>query len=77
MIVGTALVITGVISIAALWVQLLWYDPPCAPLLAASLTGACGALRLLVLLMMPFVLGGLALGAYGLVLRHGAGRARG
>ena len=69
-IAGAALAITGVLSITALVVQLLWYDPPCRPLAAWSFTGACGVLRLLVLLMLPTLALGLVLVVSGLVLRH-------
>jgi hypothetical protein len=70
LIVGVALSLTGVISIAALVVQLAAYDPPCEPLVAWGFVGACGALRLLVVLMLPFLLGGLGLIVAGLVLRR-------
>jgi len=46
------------------------YDPPGEPPAAWSFLGACGALRLLVLLMLPFLLGGIGLVAVGLVLRR-------
>jgi hypothetical protein len=69
-IAGAALAITGVLSITALVVQLLWYDPPCRPLVAGSFTGACGVLRLLVLLMLPTLAVGLVLLVLGLVLRR-------
>jgi hypothetical protein len=72
LIVGVALTITGVISEAALVVQLVAYEPSCEPLVAWSFTGACGGLRLLIVLMLPFLITGLALIAFGLVqhLRH-------
>lgn len=69
LIVGVALSVTGLISIAALVVQLAVYDPPCE-LAAWSFVGACGALRLLSVAMLPFLLGGLGLVAAGLVLRR-------
>ena len=68
MIAGAALAITGVLSITALAVQLLWYDPPCRPVAASSFTGPCGVLRLLVLLMLPILAAGLVLLVRGLVL---------
>jgi hypothetical protein len=72
LIVGVALTITGVISEAALIVQLLAYDPSCEPLVAWSFTGACGGLRLLIVLMLPFLVTGLVLIGFGTVqrLRH-------
>ena len=70
LIVGLMLLLTGAISIAALVLQLVHYDPPCEPLAAWSFLGACGALRLLVLLMLPVLLGGLGLLTVGLVLRR-------
>jgi hypothetical protein len=69
-IAGAALAVTGVLSITALVVQLLWYDPPCRPLGAWSFIGACGVLRLLVLLMLPTLALGLVLVVRGLVLRR-------
>ena len=69
LIVGVALSVTGLISISALVVQLAVYDPPCE-LVAWSFVGACGALRLLTVAMLPFLLGGLGLVAAGLVLRR-------
>jgi hypothetical protein len=68
LIVGLALSLTGAISIAALVVQLAVYDPPCE-LVAWGFVGACGALRLLVALMLPFLIGGLGLVGASLVLR--------
>lgn len=72
LIVGVALTITGVISEAALIVQLVAYEPSCEPLVAWSFTGACGGLRLLIVLMLPFLITGLVLIALGMVqrLRH-------
>lgn len=70
-VAGTALALTGVLSIAALVVQLLWYDPPCEPVVAWSFTGPCGVLRLLVLLMLPTLAVGLVLLVRGLLLRRG------
>src|SRR5262249_23901730 len=69
LIVGVALSVTGLISISALVAQLGVYAPPCE-LVAWGFVGACGALRLLVLLMLPFLVGGLGLIAAGLVLRR-------
>ena len=68
-IAGAMLVVTGAISIAALVLQMLGYDPPCAPLVSASLAGPCGVFRLLVLLMLPITLAGCGLLAAGVVLR--------
>jgi hypothetical protein len=68
LIAGVALALTGVISIAALVVQLLWYEPACDPVASWSFTGACGVLRLLVLLMLPILAAGLVLLVRGLVL---------
>ncbi|HEY1905986.1 MAG TPA: hypothetical protein VGG91_08090 [Myxococcaceae bacterium] len=69
LIVGVALSLTGLISIAALVVQLAAYDPSCEPLVAWSFSGPCGALRLLSVAMLPFLLGGLGLVVAGGVLR--------
>ena len=69
LIVGVALSITGVISEAALVVQLLAYEPPCQPIAAWSFLGACGVLRILVLLMLPVLAAGLVLVALGIVQR--------
>lgn len=69
LIVGVALSVTGLISISALVVQLVVYDPPCE-LVAWSFVGACGALRLLCVAMLPFLIGGLGLVGAGLVLRR-------
>jgi hypothetical protein len=69
LIVGVVLSLTGLISIAALVVQLAVYDPPCE-LVAWDLLGACGALRLLCVAMLPSLVGGLGLVAAGLVLRR-------
>jgi len=69
LIVGVALTITGVISEAALIVQLVAYEPSCEPLVGWSFTGACGGLRLLIVLMLPFLVTGLVLIAIGIVLR--------
>jgi hypothetical protein len=73
LIVGVALTSTGVISEAALIVQLVAYEPSCEPLVAWSFTGACGGLRLLIVLMLPFLITGLVLLIAGLVWR-GSGR---
>jgi hypothetical protein len=69
LIVGVALSVTGLISSTALVVQLAVYDPPCE-LVAWTFVGACGALRLLTVAMLPFLLGGLGLVAAGLLLRR-------
>lgn len=69
LIIGVALSVTGAISIAALVVQLAVYDPPCE-LVAWSFVGACGALRLLSVAMLPFLVGGLGLVGAGLILRR-------
>jgi hypothetical protein len=69
LIVGVVLTITGVISEAALIVQLVAYEPSCEPLAAWSFTGACGGLRLLIFLMLPFLVVGLVLIALGLAQR--------
>lgn len=69
LIVGVALSITGLISEAALVVQLLAYEPSCEPIAAWSFVGACGALRLLVVLMVPILGAGLVLVALGIVRR--------
>lgn len=70
LIVGATLAITGVISESALVFQLARYDPPCEPLAAWSFVGACGVLRILVLLMVPILAAGLVLLVVGLVLRR-------
>ena len=75
LIIGVALTITGLVSEAALVVQLAAYEPSCEPIAAWAFTGACGALRLLVLLMLPFLLTGLLLIGGGLALRR-ASRSR-
>ena len=76
-IAGVVLAVAGAISVAALVVQLVQYEPPCESV-AWSFAGACGVLRLLVLLTSPVLLGGLGLLGWGLVLqrreRRGAGR---
>ena len=69
LIVGVALALTGLISEAALVVQLVAYEPSCEPLAAWSFRGACGGLRLLILLMLPFLVVGLVLIALGIVGR--------
>ena len=68
-IVGVALLITAVISETALIIQLVAYEPACEPLAAWSFTGACGGLRLIILLMLPFLLAGVALLIAGLIRR--------
>ena len=69
LIVGVALTITGVISEAALIIQLVAYEPSCEPLVAWSFTGACGGLRALIVLMLPFLVLGLVLIGLGTVQR--------
>jgi len=59
-----------VISEAALVYQLVLYDPSCEPVAAWSFFGACGVLRILVLLMLPILAAGLVLLVVGLVLRR-------
>ena len=66
---GVALTITGGISEAALIVQLVAYEPSCEPLMAWSFTGACGGLRLIIVLMLPFLITGLVLIGIGIGLR--------
>ena len=70
LIAGAALTITGVSSEAALVYQLVLYDPSCEPVAAWSFFGACGVLRILVLLMLPILAAGLVLLVVGLVLRR-------
>jgi hypothetical protein len=70
LIAGVMLLLTGAISIAALVVQLASYDPRCEPVAAWDFVGACGVLRLLVLLMLPVLLAGIGLLVGGLVLRR-------
>ena len=70
LIVGIALTITGVISEAALIVQLVAYEPACEPLVAWSFTGACGGLRAIIVLMLPFLATGLVLVGVGIVRRR-------
>lgn len=70
LIAGVMLVLTGVISITALVIQLLLYDPPCEPVVAWHFVGPCGVLRLLVLLTLPVVLAGCVLLAAAMVLRR-------
>jgi hypothetical protein len=69
-IVGVALSITAVLSDAALLAQLILYEPSCEPFVAWSFEGPCGVLRLLVVLMTPFLIVGTALIALGLALRR-------
>ena len=76
LIAGVMLLLTGVISVTALVVQLVLYDPPCEPLVAWNFVGACGVLRLLVLMTLPVGLAGLVLLAAGVVLRRRASRNR-
>lgn len=71
-IVGVALSITAVLSDTALVAQLVLYEPSCEPFVAWSFQGPCGVLRLLTALMLPFLLAGLALVAYGFVRRVGS-----
>lgn len=70
LIAGAVLAITGVISESALVYQLVLYDPSCEPVAAWSFVGACGVLRILVLLMLPILAAGLVLLVVGLVLRR-------
>jgi hypothetical protein len=70
LIAGAVLSLTGVFSIAALVVQLMSYEPSCEPVATWSFTGACGVLRLLVLLMLPVMLVGDGLLVGGLLLRR-------
>src|SRR5678815_2970594 len=76
-IAGAALALTGVLSITALVVQLLWYEPRCEPVVDWTFLGACGVLRLLILLTLPLLLVGLALLARGLVIGRRARRGPG
>ena len=76
LIVGVALIITGVISETALIIQLVAYDPACEPLAAWSFTGACGGLRLIIVLMLPFLITGLVLSGLGIVRRRSVGQRR-
>jgi hypothetical protein len=69
LIVGIALLLTGLISEAALVVQLVAYEPTCEPFVAWSFAGACGGLRLIILLMLPFLVAGVFLIVLGLVRR--------
>ena len=68
-IAGVVVAVAGAISVTALVVQLLQYEPPCEPVTAWSFAGACGVLRLLVLLTLPVLGVGLGLLGWGLVLR--------
>jgi hypothetical protein len=72
LIVGVALSITAVLSDTALAVQLVAYEPSCEPFVAWSFAGACGVLRLLIMLMLPFLVVGSVLIALGIAqrLRH-------
>jgi len=76
LIAGAALTITGVISEAALVYQLVLYDPSCEPVAAWSFFGACGVLRILVLLMIPILGAGAGLLIAGRVRRGGGRRKR-
>jgi hypothetical protein len=76
LIAGAALAITGSISESALVFQLARYDPPCEPVAAWSFVGACGVLRILVLLMIPILGAGAGLLVAGLVRRGGGRRKR-
>ena len=69
LIVGVALSITAVLSDTALVAQLVLYEPSCEPFLAWSFEGACGVLRLLTVLMLPFLPAGLVLIAIGIAQR--------
>ncbi|HET9156203.1 MAG TPA: hypothetical protein VFN91_06020 [Myxococcaceae bacterium] len=74
-IVGVALLITAVISETALIIQLVAYEPACEPLATWSFAGACGGLRLIILLMVPFLLAGVALLIAGVIRRTARGAA--
>ena len=69
LIVGVALSITAVLSDTALVAQLVLYEPSCQPFVAWSFEGPCGVLRLLTVLMLPFLLAGVVLIAIGVVQR--------
>jgi len=69
LIVGVALSITAVLSDTALAVQLVAYEPSCEPFVAWSFAGACGVLRLLIVLMLPFLVAGSVLIALGIAKR--------
>jgi len=73
-IVGVALLITAVISEAALIIQLVAYEPACEPLVAWSFVGACGGLRAIILLMLPFLVAGVGLLTAGMIRRGGRGK---
>jgi hypothetical protein len=75
LIVGAALTITAVLSDAALVAQLVLYEPSCEPFVAWSFEGPCGVLRLLVVLMLPFLLAGVLLIAIGITQRVRRSRA--
>jgi hypothetical protein len=67
-----ALSITAVLSDTALVVQLVAYEPSCKPFAAWSFVGACGVLRLLIVLMLPFLVAGICLLITGLIRRVGS-----
>lgn len=69
LIVGVALSITAVLSDAALVAQLVLYEPSCEPFVAWSFEGPCGVLRLLTVLMLPFLVAGLVLIAIAIAQR--------
>jgi len=69
LIVGVVLSITAVLSDAALVAQLVLYEPSCEPLVAWSFEGPCGVLRLLTVLMLPFLLAGVVTIAIGIAQR--------
>jgi hypothetical protein len=60
---------TAVLSDTALVAQLVLYEPSCEPLVAWSFEGPCGVLRLLTVLMLPFLLVGVVLIVIGLAQR--------
>jgi hypothetical protein len=74
LIAGVALSLTGAISLAALVVQLVLYDPPCTPLVSWSIEGACGLFRAIILLTLPVLVVGLGLVVGGVVLHRDASR---
>jgi len=69
LIVGLALSITAVLSDAALVAQLVLYEPSCEPLVAWAFEGPCGVLRLLTVLMLPFLMAGVVLIVIGITQR--------
>ena len=57
------------LSDAALVAQLVLYEPSCEPFVAWSFEGPCGVLRLLTVLMLPFLVAGLVLIAIAIAQR--------